>query len=989
MKYHLLKSGLLSLLLLAGIGKAEAQTDSPETGVPFLRAESTWADSVFKTLSPGERIAQLIMIPVYSNRDRSYEDSIAQLVEQYKVGGLIFFQGGPGRQASMTNRYQRISDVPLMVSIDAEWGLGMRLDSTMSFPYQMALGGIEDEVLIYKMGKEIARQCKRIGVNVNFAPVVDINNNANNPVIGFRSFGEEKENVTAKAMAYMKGMQDEHVLANAKHFPGHGDTDVDSHVGLPLISFSRERLENTELYPFKELMDNGLGSVMVAHMSIPVLDDTPNLASTLSKPIVTDLLKGEMGYEGLVFTDALNMQGVAKFYPPGIVDVKALLAGNDMLLNTMDVKTTIQEVKKAIQNGEITQEEVDRRVMKVLKAKDWQGLSDYTPVSMEHIHEDLNTSEARYLNRQLVEASITLLRNEKEILPIKNLAEEKPAYVALGAEEETAFQKGLNRYVEADQFFVPKETSLSKLEDLLEELQDYSKVIVGVHNLGLKASVKNFGITAEMNVFLKELIHTKSTVVAVFGNVYSLDKLEDLEKASAVIAAYQESELTQDVASQLVFGGVGAKGKLPVTINRHFKTGDGLVTKEGFRFSYVEPEAVGIAEQDLDGIQTLVEQAIHEKAIPGASVLVAKDGKVFYQKAFGYHTYEKEVPVQITDLYDLASVTKISTALAALMELRGDGKFDENKTLGTYLPMARGTNKEDLVYRDILTHQAGLTSWIAFWKSTVRKNGSFKWFTFKDLPSKRFPIKVADHLYIHRHYADKIYKEIMKSPVSAEKKYVYSDLSFILAPKVVESVTGQGFVDYLNETIYDHLGASTLTFNPYKQYPLDRIVPTEYDSLFRRQLLHGTVHDEGASMLGGISGHAGLFGNSNDLAKLMQLYLNDGEYAGETLIKGNTVSEFGKCQFCPGNYRALGFDRPRKPGDPEGNSAPSAPASSFGHTGFTGTYAWVDPENKLVYIFLSNRVHTTRENTKLYQLNTRTNVLEEVYQAMKGVMSIE
>ncbi|UCS95342.1 serine hydrolase [Echinicola marina] len=983
MKYNLLKRGLMGMLF-AGIGlQATAQQDSVASKIPFLKQESHWADSVFQTMSPEERISQLIMIPVYSNRDKEHEDSIASLVEKYKVGGLIFFQGGPGRQASMTNRYQKISKVPMMISIDAEWGLGMRLDSTMSFPYQMALGGIEDESLIYEMGGEIARQAKRIGVNVNFAPVVDINNNANNPVIGFRSFGEDKENVTSKAMAYMKGMQDEHVLANAKHFPGHGDTNVDSHYGLPLISFSRERLEEVELYPFIKLMKNGLGSVMVAHMNIPVLDDTPNLASTLSKPIVSDLLKGEIGYEGLVFTDALNMQGVAKFYPPGIVDVKALLAGNDMLLNTMDVKTTISEVKKAIENGEITQEEIDRRVMKVLKAKAWLGLGKWEPVEMENVFEDINSSKAQNLNRRLVEASITLLRNNEEVLPIKGFAEEKLAFLAIGAEEETAFQKGLSRYVEADEFFLSKEAGLEELIELKKKLEQYSKVIVGVHNLGLKASVKNFGITAEMNVFLKELIQEVPTIVSVFGNVYSLDKFEGIENADALIATYQESDLTQDVASQIIFGGVGAKGKLPVSISSHFKIGDGLATKGGFRFSYVEPEAVGIDSKDLQGIATLVNQAIEGEAIPGATVLVAKEGKVFYHNSFGYHTYEKEVPVSDDDLFDMASVTKISTSLAALMKLKGEGEFDENNTLGTYLPMAKGSNKEDLVYTDILTHQAGLKSWIAFWQSTVKKSGKFKWATFKDHQSKRFPIKVADNLYIHRKYADKIYKEIMNSPVSPEKEYVYSDLSFILAPKVIENITGEDFESYLKDGIYSHLGASTLTFNPYKDYPADRIVPTEYDSLFRKQLLSGTVHDEGAAMLGGVSGHAGLFGDANDLAKLMQLYLNDGTYAGETLIKGNTVSEYSKCKFCPDNFRALGFNRPSKPGDPNGNSAPSAPESSFGHTGFTGTYAWVDPENELVYIFLSNRVYPTRENTKLYKLNTRTNVMEVVYQALK------
>lgn len=981
MKNPLLRFVLLFTCTMLSFGSIRAQ-DQDKAPIPFLENESPWAETVLQSLSPEERIAQLIMIPVYSNRDQAYIDSIASLIEEYKVGGLIFFQGGPGRQAAMTNRYQKLSKVPMMISIDAEWGLGMRLDSTMSFPYQMALGGVEDENLLFEMGREIARHCKRIGVNVNFAPVVDINNNANNPVIGFRSFGEDKHNVATKAIAYMKGMQEEHVLANAKHFPGHGDTNVDSHVGLPQISFSRLRLDSVELYPFRKLMDEGLGSVMVAHMNIPVLDNTPNLASTLSKPIVTDLLKGELGYEGLVFTDALNMQGVAKYYPPGIVDVKALLAGNDMLLNTMDVKTTIEQVKLAIANGEITQEEVDRRVLKVLRAKDWQGLSNWKPIEMKGIYEDLNSSASMDINRKLVEASVTVLRNKNELLPIQHLAEEKLAYVALGTDKPTAFQEGLSRYVEADQFLVPKNMAVEQLADLLDSLKGYTKVIVGLHELGLKASVKNFGITAEMNLFLKNLIDQQETIVTVFGNVYSLDKIENLQNAAGLITTYQESALTQDIASQIIFGGIGASGKLPVTINSHFKINDGIKTQGGLRFSYVEPERLGIAAAQLQGISEEVHKAISEKAIPGASVLVAKDGKVFYQEAFGYHTYKEENPVKVTDLYDLASVTKISTSLAALMKLQGEGKFDVDKTLGDYLPLAQGSNKENLKYRDILTHQAGLTAWIAFWQSTVKKNGQFKWFTFKDHPSKRFPIQVADHLYIHRNYADKIYKEIMKSPVSGKHDYVYSDLSFILAPLVVKEISGENFETYLQEGLYRHLGASTLTFNPYRHYAEDRIVPTEYDSLFRGQLLDGTVHDEGAAMLGGVSGHAGLFGDANDLAKLMQLYLQDGEYAKEELIKGNTVSEYSKCQFCPDNYRALGFDRPRKPGDPNGNSAPSAPASSFGHTGFTGTYAWMDPENGLVYIFLSNRVHPTRENTKLYQLNTRTNVLEVVYQAL-------
>ncbi len=966
------------------VKKTTAPAFNPDKDPPFLNANHKWVDSVFKSLTPEERIAQLIMIPVYSNKDQAHIDSISNLIKTYKVGGLIFFQGGPVRQAKMTNRYQQESKVPLMVSIDGEWGLAMRLDSTVRFPYQMALGGINNEKLIYEMGAEIARQCKRLGVHVNFAPTVDINNNANNPVIGFRSFGEDKYNVASKSLAYMKGMQDQHVLASAKHFPGHGDTNVDSHYGLPLINFSRIRLDSTELHPFRELMNNGLGSVMVAHMNIPVLDNTVNLASTLSKPIVTDLLKGELAYKGIVFTDALNMQGVAKFYPPGVVDVKALLAGNDILLNTMDVKTTIEEVKKAIKNKEITQEEIDLRVRKVLAAKQWVGLDKWQPIELKNLVKDLNNPHAEYLNRQLTEASLTLLRNKNNILPIQSLDTLKVAALAIGTTKETNFQRDLARYTSVDTFFLSPTSSIADLQLLKEKLQKYNLIIAGVHQLQLKAGSGTFGITAEMNLFLKDLMRSKRTIVSVFGNVYSLAKFESIDKADAVIAAYQENSLTQDLTAQMIFGGISAKGKLPVTVSNNFKIGDGLQTQGGIRLAYSVPEAVGIRTQDLAGIDSLVHQAIAEKATPGAQVLVAKNGKIIYYKSFGYHTYDNKTPVKNTDLYDLASVTKISTSLAAFMKLKGEGKFDVDKTLGEYLPLMQGSNKENLKYRDILTHQARLQAWIPFWKETVKKNGKFKWRTFKADSSARFPIRVAQNLYIHRKYANKIYESIKESPLNEKPGYVYSDLSFILAPLVVERIVEQPFESYLKENIYKPIGATSLTFNPYKHYAPSQVVPTEYEPHFRKQLLHTTVHDEGAAMLGGVSGHAGLFGNANDLAKLMQLYLNDGKYANKTYISGNTVSEFSKCQFCDqGNYRAIGFDRPSKPGSENGNAAKSAPAESFGHSGFTGTYTWIDPVNDIVYVFLSNRVNPTRENSKLSKLNTRTNVLQVVYDAME------
>ncbi len=925
------------------------------------------------------------MVPAYSNKDQVHVDSISRLVKEHKIGGIIFFQGGPVRQANMINRLQRESKVPLMISIDGEWGLAMRLDSTIRFPYQMALGAIQDNEIIEEMGAEIARQSRRAGLHVNFAPVVDINNNANNPVIGFRSFGENKVNVAQKGLAYMRGMQKEKVLASAKHFPGHGDTNVDSHYGLPVIPFSMNRLEELELYPFKALMREGLGSVMVAHMQIPVLDDTPNLASTLSPPVVTGLLKEDMGYKGLVFTDALNMQGVAKYYEPGVVDVKALLAGNDMLLNTMDTRATIREVKKALENGEITEEEINTRVLKVLRAKAWLDLPNWQYVETSKLIEDLNSPYAKHLSRQLAAKSLTVLKNESSILPIQNLASKKIATVSMGTDKITPFQKGLERYGSMTHFNFPKEASLTDLNKLMEELASYDLVLIGMHGLALRAGSGNFGISAEMNLAVKTIINAKPSIVAIFGNVYSMEKLSALPEADGIIAAYQETEDTQDLVSQLVFGGIGANGRLPVNVSPNFPMGKGQdVLENGFRMSYGMPEDSGLASSDFARIDSLVLKGIRQEAIPGASILIAKKGKVIYQKAFGYHTYDSLQAVHKDDLYDMASITKISTTLAALMHLRGEGKFDEEKTLGDYLPMARGTNKENLKYTDILTHQAGLQSWIPFWTSTVRKSGNFKWFTFKQDSSRRFPIRVAENLYIHRNYERKIYKAIMDSPVNPDAGYVYSDLSFILAPLVIQSITGEEFVDYLNEKLYQPLGAKSLTFNPYQRFSRDRIVATERDSLFRKQLLRGTVHDEGAAMLGGISGHAGLFGTADDLAKLMHLYLYDGKYAGEQLIAPGVVSYFSKCKFCKqGNYRALGFDRPNKPGDPNGNAAASTPESSFGHSGFTGTYTWLDPENEIVYVFLSNRVYPTRNNRKLYQLNIRTDIMEVVYEAMR------
>lgn len=957
-----------------------------QTPVPFLqKMHSPWVDSVFNTLTPEEKIAQLIVVAAYSNRGSEHRREILKTVKERKIGGLIFFQGGPGRQAALINEYQEASDVPLLIAMDAEWGLGMRLDSTISYPYQMALGAVRNNELIYKMGADLAQQMKRAGVHVNFAPVVDVNNNPSNPVINYRSFGEDKNNVAAKGIAYMRGLQDGNVLATAKHFPGHGDTDTDSHYALPQITHGRERLDSLELFPFRELIKSGIGGIMVAHLNIPALDSS-RLPSTLSRPIITDLLKKELGFTGLIVTDAMNMRGVTASRAPGIADKDAIVAGNDILEFTEDVARTIDEVRKAIRQGLISQDEIDLKCRKMLALKEWVGLDKRRRIDTENLTQDLLAPRYKLLRRDLVKASLTVLKNDRSMIPLRELDTLRIASVSFGSSAMTTFQHTLGLYADVKHFVIPADAGSIQIDSVRKQLDNFNMIIGGIHDNAVRP-LNRLDFSAEVLSFLTDLSVRKSFVLAVFKNPYVLSRITGVERTDALVVAYQDDPETESLTAQLIFGGVGASGRLPVTVGSIFKSGDGMDMAGGIRFEYTIAEDAGMDSRTLySGIDSLVAQALDAKAIPGCQVLVARDRKVILHKAYGLHTYSDTIAVKLSDLYDLASVTKISTSLAALMKLHDEGEFRLDATLADYLPRFRRSNKADIPMTDLLTHQARLIPFIPFYQKTVRKNGSYKWATIKRDSSERFPIKLKDGLYLNRKYPDKMVKGIRKSPLRPEKKYVYSDFFFMLAPRVVESMIDGNFADYLNKNFYKPLGAVTITYNPALNYPARRIVPTENDYLFRREPVHGTVHDENAAMMRGVSGHAGLFANANDLAKLMQMYLDMGEYGGDRYIKEETLRNFSKTQFPENdNRRALGFDKPNlEYRGVNNNTAKGAGPNSFGHTGFTGTFAWMDPDTGLLYIFLSNRVTPTRENTRLYQLNTRTQIQQVMYDALEA-----
>lgn len=958
----------------------DAKPIKKENDPPFYKVASNWADSVLQTLTLEDKIAQLLMVAAYSNKDKEHEQKIEDLITNYKIGGLIFMQGGPMRQAELYNRYQNLSKVPLMISIDGEWGLAMRLDSTIKYPWQMTLGAVQDNQLIYDMGVQIGQQCKRLGIQVNFAPVVDINVNPKNPIINARSFGENKMNVASKGVSYMKGMQSLNVLANAKHFPGHGDTDADSHKSLPIINHAKERMDSMELFPFKQLIENELASMMVAHLYIPSYENTPNTATTLSKNVVTHLLQDSLGFKGLIFTDALNMKGVSKYYEPGIVDVKALLAGNDVLLFSEDVPIAIEQIKKAIENGEISENEINRRCLKILTAKEWAGLNQSKNVSLKNLSSDLNKKEYQLLNKKLFEKALTVLRNENNLIPFKRLDTLSMVSLAIGDGDFEPFQNTLSLYSDVD-LFNAKNITDDNFVTWVETLKKYNTIIVSLHNSD-KNPWKSYKVDSKTKELINELNQLNSKVVLVdFMNPYSLIDFAASEKVDVLVEAYQNNENTNLAATELLFGAIGADGKLPVSISNQYIEGHGIEVEPIGRFAYVEPEEIGIPESDLYRIDTIANSGVKEGAYPGCQVFVAKNGKVIYNKSFGYHTYDSLIAVQNSTIYDLASITKISATLLTMMRLQDEGKFSLDLNLCDYLDdlIPDTSDYGNLNLREILAHQAGLQAWVPFYLKTIRNKELDPVIYSKD-SSNFYPYRVANDIYINQHYPDIIYQRILKGPLK-EKEYRYSDLGYYFLLKLAEKQTGEPLNDYVAD-IYAQLGMTTTGYLPRYRFSLDRIPPTEDDKIFRKQIIHGDVHDPGAAMLGGVGGHAGLFSNANDLAKLMQMYVNKGVYGGERYISDSTLAEFTKCQFCvDGNRRGAGFDKPVMDGE-GGPTCDCVSYLSFGHSGFTGTIAWADPEENLVYVFLSNRTFPDAENKKLLKMNIRTDIQQVIYDAI-------
>ena len=949
--------------------KSDRKNFFPETA-----SETHWVDSVYNQMSFDEKVGQLFMVAAYSNKDTIHTNAVEKLVRDYKIGGLIFFQGGPMRQARLTNKYQSIAKLPLFIGIDAEWGLNMRIDSTFRYPFNMTLGAIKDLKLVEKVGVSMAKESKRMGVHFNFAPVLDINTNPKNPIIGYRSFGENKVNVTDHAIALMNGAQSQGIFSTGKHFPGHGDTATDSHSTLPLVTASLDHLEKVELYPYKKMFDEGLVSVMVAHLNVPSIEPREGYPTSISYNVVTNLLKNELGFEGLIFTDALNMKGASNFRKPGEIDLEAFLAGNDILLFAENVPLASENICMAYQDGLISDTRLAESVKKILHYKYKAGLNKYKPIEGINLYNDINPQSNQALQYQLYENAITVVKNANETLPIKNL-DQKVAYIKMGDDTNNTFVNTLKKYTEVTEVYD------ANMDTLLTKLNDYETVIIGYHKSD-KAWWKSPELTENELQLVDRIASHKKVIIDCFAKPYSLSNLRSFDNIKALVVSYQNGDISQEVSAELIFGAIEAKGKLPVSINDSFKAGDGLTTEKLNRLGFTTPENVGMSSEKLKQIETYAQKAIDAKMAPGMQILVARKGKVIYQKSFGTQTYGGTIKVKNSDLYDVASVTKMVATLPNVMQVYDQKKVKLETTLGEMLPIFKGSNKEQMTFKELLSHFGRMQAWIPFYKATLDSAKIPMDRYYRKVYSEGFTKRVSDSLYLRDDYQDTIMKRIINSPLIDKKEYRYSDFTFIILKQYLEKTLGRPLDELAFNNFYKTLGMNNTLYNPLKKFDKSVIAPTEIDTYFRHDTIQGYVHDMEAAMEDGVGGHAGIFSNAMDIAKMMQMYLQKGNYGGQQYFSEATFTDFNTCWFCAlGNRRGLGFDKPQISGG--GPTCGCVSMSSFGHTGFTGTIAWADPETDIVYIFLSNR---TYPDSNLPNKLSKENIREDIQKVIQDAI---
>ncbi len=979
---------ILASMIFGGYSAAAQQAQlMPKTQTPQARE---WVDSVYNSLTDRQRIEQIVFMHLSPESDKHVWD---KYYGRQDFGGVLLGHGSVEQYAKSINYIQSVARVPVIVTLDGEWGLSMRMPQAPRFPHNQGLGAIRDTRLLYEYGLEVARECRLMGIHVNFAPDADVNSNPRNPVIGYRSFGEDPRRVAECVTAYSLGLEDGGVQSVAKHFPGHGDTETDSHKALATVDHSRQTLQEVDLVPFVDYIDHGLSGVMVGHIAVPALDPSGTPAS-LSKLITTDLLRKKLRFKGLIYTDALGMKG-ADVEGGGNNAVDALLAGADVLLSPRDPDHVVDAIVKAIASGKVSQEVVKERCKKILAYKYALGLADYHPTEIEGLEQRLNSPEADAVNRKLAAASMTCLVNRDNTLPLSDLGHRSIAVVNIGAEKDNTFTQYCRRYASVAVFSTEGELSASTLE----QLKRYDTVIAAVYN------DKSSSISA-----LKQLSGLKCTLVGAFMvNAYKMAKFRaSLPALSALLLAYDDTFYTQCYAAQALFGGIRVDGRLPVNLSGIASMGQGIEIDKT-RLGYTSPEVENMRPELTEKIDSIILDAIAEGAFPGAQIIVAHRGNVVVDGSYGNITYGGPKVTPFT-VYDCASVSKTVGTLPGVMKAYDMGLFALDEPASKYIPGLRVEGKDSITPRMLLYHQTGIPAALNMYEvmfdtttysgklykskrdKTYRVPFQHSLYGHKDAklrtdivsrkPSEKTPWEAAKGLWVGKEAYDTIMGRIYSSQINPARPYVYSCLNFSLLMDLEQRTTGQPHEIFVTDSVWAPLGAYSMCYRPTLHHPLDNIAYTEDDPFLRRQHVHGYVHDETAAFSGGVQGNAGVFSTANDIAKLCQMWLNDGIYGDKRILSEETSTLF-TTDKSPDSRRGLGFDKPDTENPDYSPTIEEADPSVYGHTGFTGTIFWVDPANDLIFVFLCNRVDPSRYNPAFGKTSARSKTFREVYRSLQ------
>ncbi len=956
------------------------------------RACEKWVDSVYNSLTLRQRVAQMFCPKIDPRRADARQ--AAKRYAEAGVGGLLFSEGSIEQYATLTNYVQQLAKVPVLMTFDGEWGLSMRVDDTPRFPRNMGLGAVRDECLLYQYGREMARECRLLGIHVNFAPVADVNSNPSNPVIGHRSFGEDPARVAAMSVAYSQGLEDGGVQAVAKHFPGHGDTATDSHKAFTRVDHSKAYMDSVDLVPFRSYVDAGCSGVMVGHISVPSLDASGTPAS-LSRKISTGLLRDNLGFDGLIYTDALDMKGAQVTGKNNCI--LAVEAGADVLLSGVRTLSDIEAVEAAVVAGRIPVADIETRCKRILRYKYILGLNRLKPVDsdIKRLSEQINSDRADRVNRLLSAATMTVLRNNGNILPLGQLDKTGIAVVSIGAGADNEFADMCSRYASVENFTVRENARLTA--STVAAIRKHDVVIVAIFT--------DKPWAREAAAMLRG---TRGMVDVFFVNPYRMARFDAaLQSAAAVVMAYDDTPLTREYAAQAVFGGINVSGRLPVAVKGLFPKGAGIDLRKT-RLGYTVPEAKGLRASLSDSIDSIVAVGLRTGAFPGCQVLVARGGDVVHSRSYG-RTTDGGPEVTHSTVYDLASVSKALGTLPGVMKAYDMGLFDLDDLASKHIPGLRDTDKADVTVKQLLYHESGMRPSLAVHDAmfdpdsyegaliSAKKDAThgikiqnraygnnaarLRADITRTAAEPGFGIEAARGLYVGQETIDTLMNRIYHSPLRANKNYTYSCLNFCLLMDMEQHLTGQPHQDFMTDSVWAPLGAYTACYRPLGKHPLEKIAPTENDTFLRRQTVHGYVHDETAAMLGGVSGNAGVFACADDLAKVCQMWLNGGTYGDKRILSEATVDLFTKSKS-PTCRRGLGFDKPDVENPENSPTCDEAGAAVYGHLGFTGTVFWVDPEQDLIFIFLTNRVNPTRDNAAFNKLNIRPELFRQVYKAI-------